>query len=143
MTRFIGHLKKGSGDERGFTLIELLVTVTIIGTLVAIVSIGVGSATSTASTGANKGTFNQVQASIDTYVAAGNTLASLQDQGDNAETTANAFYSATGLFDTTGAITDKNVDLADLTGGGWLRLHANTALVCIFSGSTSTLKGCK
>jgi len=143
MKKYIGRLRRGSGDERGFTLIELLVTVTIIGTLVAIVSIGVGSATSTASTGANKGTFNQVQASIDTYVAAGNTLSSIQGAVDST-VAAGEYYGADGLFTVaTDGTTDTLVTLATLTSGGWLRLHANTGLVCIFSGTTSALKGCK
>jgi len=133
--------------EKGFTLIELLVTVTIIGVLVAIVSIGVGDATANADTTSNQGTFNQVQAALDAYLASSesNTVtlttcdaASLLAAGacDNNLT----WYGAAGTAVTDPAeASEKSFALSTLTSGGWLRLHANTGLKCVATNaSTST-----
>lgn len=57
-----------AGDA-GFTLIEMLVTVTIIGVLAAVVTVGVSGASSTAQTQANKQLYASIQAGIDAYAA--------------------------------------------------------------------------
>src|SRR3989442_14731041 len=67
------RLGKTRGDE-GFTLVELLVTVTIIGVLAAVVTVGVSGAASNAQTKANQGTFSDYQAAVDAWLASNPSL---------------------------------------------------------------------
>ena len=145
MFNAVANFKKAVRSEKGFTLIELLVTVTIIGILAAVVSIGVGGGTSNAALKARQGTFNQVQAAVDAYLASStaNTLATIQT-GVHADTTANDFYGPDGNYTVTSdGIADRDITLTTLVSNSFLRLEANTGLACIFSTTTSQVKGCK
>ena len=137
-TLSIDNIRKAAKGEGGFTLIELLVTVTVIGILAAVVSVGVGGASTTAQTKANVGTFNQVQAAVDSYTASGNLVSTIQ----GADATGTGWYGATGATATPLA-GDKVVTIATLTSGVWLRLYNNTALTCFFDQATANVKGCK
>ena len=57
-------------SERGFTLVELLVTVTIIGILAAVVTVGVSGVASSSQTKANQALFQGYQSLVDAWLAA-------------------------------------------------------------------------
>ena len=166
-TLSIENIRKAARGEGGFTLIELLVTVTVIGILAAVVSVGVGGASTTAQSKANAGKFNQVQAAADAFTASGNTITTTANAGGPPQNvqvtictgevgagankcTAANYYGVDGLTAPTVAQTDYYVDLVatnQLTTGSWIRLHGSSAFTCLFKGSggapTNTVLGCK
>src|SRR5258708_11253054 len=133
-----GQKKDGLHSERGFTLIELLVTVTIMGVLAAVVSIGVGGGTSNAVTKSHQGIFNQVQAGVDSYVATSTTNVLTRTACDvtNCVTTTVA-ASMTGFYTSDGSTVPtfvagyayKVFSSADteVVAGGFLRLNATSS----------------
>jgi prepilin-type N-terminal cleavage/methylation domain-containing protein len=60
--------------EAGFTLVEMLVTVTILGVLAAVVTVGVGGASSNAQIRANQATFGDFQSAVDSWLASNPTF---------------------------------------------------------------------
>ena len=150
-------VRRSLGNDRGFTLIELLVTVTVIGVLAAVVSVGVGGASTAASTKANVGTFNQVQSAVESFTAAGNTLSTSAGSATNVQTTScdsagsltaacdGAFYNSTGGA-TVAVLGDYSINVitSTLTTGNWLRPYNTTSLICVVGTATSTtIKACK
>ena len=70
LTKSLRRLGKKLRSERGFTLVELLVTVTIIGILAAVVTVGVSGVASSSQTKANQALFQGYQSLIDSWLAA-------------------------------------------------------------------------
>ena len=77
-------------NERGFTLVELLVTVTIIGILAAVVTVGVSGVASSSQTKANQALHRGYQSLVDAWLAAN----PLQDPEKDVPT--NTTFSCTG-----------------------------------------------
>ncbi len=103
-----------SGDK-GFTLVELLVTVTIIGVLAAVVTVGVSGASSNAQVKANQGTFSDVQAAVDNWLASNPlmTFAQIPVTGVDVAATTTDWYSSSGVT--------TNAQLSTFAGAGVYR----------------------
>lgn len=142
-------------DERGFTLVELLVTVTIIGVLAAVVTVGVSGAANTSQTKANQALFNGVQSGLDDWFAGNPTQTDVPTSGVTGSGLT-GYYAADGLTTVTTAATDRFINFASTasdptsTGGTafntYFRLNASSpaSFKCVVSGpgATSTLKAC-
>ncbi len=148
MFKRIGSL---AGDK-GFTLVELLVTVTIIGVLAAVVTVGVSGASSTAQTQSNKQLFSSVQTGIDAYAASTPSAAGLPGLTASAAfptqtpPATNGYYAADGTTQVAILATDQIISFSNTTNNfnTFFRLNntANT-LTCVVSSTTPfTLKAC-
>jgi prepilin-type N-terminal cleavage/methylation domain-containing protein len=130
-----------SGD-RGFTLVELLVTVTIIGVLAAVVTVGVSGASSNAQVKANQGTYSDVQSAIDQWLASNPlmTFAAIPVTGGSVTATAD-WYSSGGVTTNAdpatfaGAGVYRKIDFASTSGAAtfasFLRLNAGASVFCV------------
>jgi prepilin-type N-terminal cleavage/methylation domain-containing protein len=130
-----------SGDA-GFTLVELLVTVTIIGVLAAVVTVGVSGASSNAQVKANQGTYSDVQAAVDDWLASNPllTFAAIPVTGGDVTATAD-WYSSSGATTNTdidtfaGAAVYRRIDFASTSGtatfASFLRLNAGAGVFCV------------
>jgi prepilin-type N-terminal cleavage/methylation domain-containing protein len=131
--------------EAGFTLVEMLVTVTVIGVLAAVVTVGVSGASSNAQTQANKQVFNSVQTGLDSY-AASNPLATGVPNPTNAAGTETGYYAADGSPVITLANTDKFITFTDATNSfnTFFRLgnSSGTFKCAVATTTTFTLKAC-
>ena len=90
-------------SERGFTLVELLVTVTIIGILAAVVTVGVSGVASSSQTKANQALYRGYQSLVDAWLAAN----PLQDPEKDVPT--NTTFSCTGPVTTSGGCAEPTV----------------------------------
>ncbi len=131
--------------EAGFTLVEMLVTVTILGVLAAVVTVGVSGASSNAQTQANKQLYNSVQTGLDSY-AASNPLATGVPNPTNAAGTETGYYAADGSPVITLANTDKFITFTDTTNNfnTFFRLgnSSGTFKCAVATTTTFTLKAC-
>src|SRR6267143_6474821 len=128
-----------SGD-RGFTLVELLVTVTIIGVLAAVVTVGVSGASSNAQVKANQGTYSDVQSAVDQWLASNSlmTFAQIPVTGVDVAGTITDWYSSSGvtpnapLSTFAGAGVYRQINFASTSGAAsfasFLRLNAGTSV---------------
>ena len=142
------------GREAGFTLVELLVTVTIIGVLAAVVTVGVSGAASGSQVKANQAEFNGVQSGIDDWFAANPTQTDVPTSGGPGAT-APGYYGADGSAAVATVASDRFIDFASTTSdptstGGvqfkdqFRQNNASPTFKCIVTGptATSTLKAC-
>jgi prepilin-type N-terminal cleavage/methylation domain-containing protein len=140
------RIKKLRG-ERGFTLVELLVTVTIIGVLAAVVTVGVSGASNTSQTKANQAQFNGVQSALDDYAATNPSATGVPVTGTVFDGTQTGYYTADGSSAYTTLASDKEINFASTTNSfnTFFRLNASSGTVSCIVGSTTsfTLKACK
>jgi len=138
-----------SGDK-GFTLVELLVTVTIIGVLAAVVTVGVSGASSNAQVKANQGTFSDVQAAVDNWLASNPlmTFAQIPVTGGDVTATVANWYGSSGVTTSTdvgtfaGAAVYRKIDFASTSGtatfASFFRLGAGASVFCVIRTTDAT-----
>ena len=134
------------GREAGFTLVELLVTVTIIGVLAAVVTVGVSGASNTSQTKANQAQFNGVQSGLDDY-AANNPSATGVPTVAGPGAGQPGYYIADGVTAYTTLASDLRIDFTSTTNGFNTAFRLNNSSSASFkclvaSTTTFTLLAC-
>ena len=131
--------------EKGFTLVELLVTVTVIGILSAVVTVGVSGASSTSQTKANQAQFNSIQAGLDTYAASTPSATGVPTTGTVAAS-APGYYGADGSTAYVPTGTELPINFASTTNSfnTFFRLNnsSGTFKCLVASATTFTLTAC-
>jgi len=122
----------------------MLVTVTILGVLAAVVTVGVSGASSNAQTQANKQLYNSVQTGLDSYAASNPLATGVPVTG--AASAASDYFAADGLSTATVIVADQIINFASTTNNfnTFFRLgnSSGTFKCAVATTTTFTLKAC-